>query len=216
MTLENGSGQLCCGAIISPRYVLTNAFCTKVLESFTVRAGSATLRQNGSVHQVERVVVHEDFRSFVHPGLMANDIALVRVKEAFQFDENRQPIRLFKTSETVRSGVEANLTGWSWIGESGHENFSKQLQVTTVPIVDKNVCDQDYKAIQAGGLIDGQICAEGGDDGSCLYDDGAPLVIDGRLVGFISFRWYCKDPVFPTVFSEIAYFHEWINKHAVL
>ena len=178
----------------------------------TVRAGSSLKGQGGSVHQVQKVVRHEKYVTNNY-GIPVNDVALLRVKEPFQFDNTRKPINLFEQDEEAAGGVKSVITGWGNTGKGS----PIQLQTVTVPIVTKELCDKAYKSY--GGLPKGQICAayynEGGKD-ACQGDSGGPLTIEGRLAGIVSWGNGCAKPFFPGVYTEVAAFREWINEHAQL
>lgn len=85
-----------------------------------------------------------------------------------------------------------------------------QLYGVEIPIVDRNECNQDYD-----GLIEpDMICAgipEGGKD-SCQGDSGGPVVIDGKLVGIVSWGFGCAEPGYPGVYTNVAYFKNWIDQ----
>lgn len=212
MALLQGGTFYCGGAIISRHHVLTSALCARLRLIDSVYAGSAVLSQNGSLHQVEKTVVHEDWKTPVHPGYIANDIALLRVTEPFQIDETRQLIQLFEAGEQVWAGVEAVSTGWG--STNGSRNaIAKQLQAITVPVVNRTACDEAYKKTIWGGLIDGQMCAGGDGKGACYHDIGGPLDIDGRLVGIVSLHLNCGLLDYPAVYTDVTYFRKWIDEH---
>lgn len=86
------------------------------------------------------------------------------------------------------------------------------LQTVEVPIVDKKSCNRAY--FLSGGISKGQVCAgylEGGKD-SCQGDSGGPLVCNGSLSGIVSYGNGCAAPGFPGVYSDVAYYKDWIDE----
>lgn len=209
-------GSHYCGAsIIAENWVLTAAHCMRgrSLKSLRVHAGIDDLgAKSGSVHQIEEAIIHENFSTSSN-GVPRNDIALIRVKEAFKFDETRQPVPLFNDNEESKSGSYAVITGW---GETKTRRAPTVLQIAKVPIVTKKECNDAYQRL--GGLPEGQICAaypEGGVD-SCQGDSGGPLVIEARQAGIVSWGNGCGYPGYPGAYTEVASYRDWIRKNTGL
>lgn len=181
-------------------------------ESLTVRAGSSIMGKGGSVHLVDKIVLHEKYAINEH-GIPINDVAVIRVKDPFQFDDKRRPINLYDVEEESKAGVMAVVTGWGKTSQGS----PIQLQTVSMPIVSKEICNEAYKNF--GGLPKAQICAayygEGGKD-ACDGDAGGPLTIEGRLAGIVSWGNGCAKPDFPGVYTEIAAHRDWIDEHAEL
>ncbi|XP_058808152.1 trypsin-1-like [Phymastichus coffea] len=203
--------HLCGGSIIDENYVVTACHCVDDLlpRDITVRAGSSKIGQGGSVHEVTKVIRHENYNTNIY-SIPSNDVALLKLNEPIHFDDTRQPIDLFKQGEVSAPGNMSVITGW---GDTG-KGISTQLQTVTIPIVDKNLCNNVYK--RYGGVPAGEICAGyygiGGKD-ACIGDSGGPLTINGRLAGIISWGFECGSADYPGVYTEIAYYHDWIKKH---
>lgn len=204
---------MCGASIVSANFILTAGHCAEqAAPSLTIRAGSSLHGQGGSVHQVNKIVRHEQYRTSAQ-GIPSNDVALMRVVEPFVFDDTRQPINLYEAGEESQAGVNSVITGWGNTGKGSPQ----QLQTVTIPIVDKSQCSNAYQRV--GGLPEGQICAAyygvGGKD-ACQGDSGGPLTIDGRLAGVVSWGNGCALPNYPGVYTEVARYREWINEHAEL
>merc|ERR1711872_68208 len=105
------------------------------------------------------------------------------------------------------------VTGWGTL-HSGDFLLPDKLQKVTVPIVGDATCDDLYNRNE---ITDSMICAgdieQGGID-SCQGDSGGPM-IDAKtkvLVGVVSWGIGCADAKHPGVYTEVAYFVDWINE----
>ncbi|XP_001599663.2 trypsin-7 [Nasonia vitripennis] len=210
ISLQVYGSHHCGGSIVAANWVVTAGHCVGSPAAYmTVRAGSSIRGQGGSVHQVDKVVRHEKYSTNRY-GVPLNDVAVLHVKEPFNFDDTRQPINLFELEEEAVPGKKSIITGWGNTGKGS----PVQLQTVTVPIINKELCDTAYKSY--GGLPDGQICAAyygvGGKD-ACQGDSGGPLAINGRLAGIVSWGNGCAKPDYPGVYTEVAAFRQWIDKH---
>ncbi|KAL6435846.1 hypothetical protein ACFW04_005604 [Cataglyphis niger] len=46
-------------------------------------------------------------------------------------------------------------------------------------------------------------------------DSGGPLTVDGKLVGLVSWSYRCSDTVYPSVYTRVPSYVNWIEKYAV-
>jgi len=65
--------------------------------------------------------------------------------------------------------------------------------------------DTDPSMICAGNV------AEGGVD-ACQGDSGGPLVANDQLIGIVSWGVGCARPKLPGVYTEVAYYSDWIKQ----
>lgn len=84
-----------------------------------------------------------------------------------------------------------------------------------VPIVNKTVCSMNYGSET---LLDGMLCAGymSGESDACTGDSGGPLVCGGKLVGIVSFGLGCAMPGYPGVYTNVAYYYDWISNQTGL
>ncbi|RXG58338.1 Anionic trypsin-1, partial [Armadillidium vulgare] len=174
---------------------------------FQLVAGDFVLSKNDTTEQVRKVVAeipHEKFDA----STLENDIALLKVDLPFHFNKYVGPV-ILPTQGQVTEGC-CVVTGWGYITESGPK--SDILQKLTVPVVSDEKCRTYYGKNQ---IVDSMICAgysEGGKD-SCKGDSGGPLVCNGYVAGIVSWGRGCARENFPGVYTELAFFVDWIKRH---
>ncbi|KAJ8667859.1 hypothetical protein QAD02_009522 [Eretmocerus hayati] len=211
VSIELRGKHNCGGSIITKHHVLTAAHCLEPhpKKFLQVRAGSSFQARNGSLHSVESAKFHQRFHYNIY-GIPIHDIGIISVNELFHFDKTRQPIKLFKQNEEATEGSMCIISGWG-LTEKGI--FPDMLQSVMVPLVNKKLCNKIF--LDVGGLLEGFICASYlGEVGrnACNGDSGGPLGLENRLVGLVSWSCGCGEPEFPNVYTEIAHYHEWINR----
>ncbi|KAG8235392.1 hypothetical protein J437_LFUL009251 [Ladona fulva] len=86
------------------------------------------------------------------------------------------------------------------------------LRMVNIQISDHDQCNGIY---QGDGLTvyPEQICAstEEGDKGSCNGDSGGPLFVNGQVVGLVSWARGCSLKDWPTVYTRVSAYADWIN-----
>ncbi|KAJ9597895.1 hypothetical protein L9F63_011261, partial [Diploptera punctata] len=199
LAMEFNGTLHCGGAIISEDYALTAAHCVSRFSGTPVgvefRAGSSVKESGGTVHSASEIIIHPNFNS----STMDLDIAIIKVSTPFTMGSGVQPISLATTEP--ETGELATITGWGTTSHYGKE--STQLQVTSIPIVHREVCNQDFMLLY-GGITKNMICAgmsEGGKD-ACQSDSGGPMMVGGKLAGIISWGENCALPEYPGVYTN--------------
>lgn len=196
-----------CGAsIISPTFALSAAHCTEyiVVEEMGVRAGSSVHNSGGQVFPLTAVTNHPEYII----GEFPFDICVLEIAEEIVFGVGIQPIALPVQGQGTEGGLISTISGWGWTIEGGGE-YSTQLQVINVPVVDQELCNE----LLYGMIQDNMICAgvvETGGKDACQGDSGGPMVVDNQLVGIVSFGNGCARPGFPGVYSRVAATRSWV------
>ncbi|KAL7644216.1 UNVERIFIED_CONTAM: hypothetical protein RMT77_005042 [Armadillidium vulgare] len=199
-----------CGAfIIDENYALTAAHCVLSTDVTNLRlvAGDLVLTKNDTTEQVRQVVakfLHEDYHRPSH----LNDIALLKVYPAFEFNDYVGPV-LLPTQGQVTNGS-CVVSGWGRTSSEGLE--SDILQKVAVPVISEEICRKYYSNAQ---IADSMICAgvpEGGFD-SCYGDSGGPLMCNEYAAGIVSWGFDCAQPEYPGVYTEVAFFVDWIEQN---
>ncbi|XP_012282964.1 trypsin-1-like [Orussus abietinus] len=200
----------CGGTIISKEWIVTAAHCmARASNNMVIRAGSSYSKRGGSTHGIRETIIHEGFHVNGY-GVNVDDICLVRLNTPLSLDSTRRPIAMFGRWERIWPGAFGVVSGWGNLEERG--SSSEVLRMVQVPVLSKRFCNRAYSFLQ--GITVGQICAgfsEGGKD-ACQGDSGGPLVVGGRLAGVVSWGKGCGRRRLPGVYSEIAYYRDWIKQ----
>lgn len=150
---------------------------------------------------LDRIILHEDFDAVT----LHNDVSLLHFSSPMEYTEYVNPIGLQEETELV--GVDCTITGWGATSEGGQA--ATILQKVHLPTVSDAECDEVYGT---GSIIHTMICAgipEGGKD-ACQGDSGGPMVCNGYLTGIVSWGYGCARPNYPGVYTEVAYYRDWI------
>ncbi|MBM0273869.1 serine protease [Streptococcus suis] len=148
---------------------------------------------------LDKIILNEGFDSYS----LINDVAVIHFSGAMVYDDYVNPIGLQEEKDIV--GADCTVTGWGATSEGG--NAATVLQKVHVPTVSDEECRVSYT-----GIEDSMICAgfpEGGKD-ACQGDSGGPMVCQGYLSGIVSWGYGCARPNYPGVYTEVAYFRDWI------
>ncbi|ROT79324.1 trypsin [Penaeus vannamei] len=177
-----------------------------------VVAGEHTDVDEGNEQTVvlSKIIQHEDYNGFT----ISNDISLLQLSQPLSFNEFVAPIALPEAGHAA-SG-DCIVSGWGTTSEGG--STPSVLQKVSVPIVSDAECRDAYGQ---NDIDDSMICAgvpEGGKD-SCQGDSGGPLACSDTgsayLAGIVSWGYGCARPNYPGVYTEVAYFVDWVLANAV-
>ena len=200
--------HICGGSIVSRDWIISAAHCFKhqPYTMYTVRSGTTFWDRYGTINNVKRIIIHEDYHG--RQNNMANDIAMVQVVPQLQLNRMfRRTIKLINAGDRIKAGTMAWITGWGYPKQE--LAYAVQiLQKVQVPIISFATCLNVL-----GTMSPGQICAgyeQGGRD-ACQGDSGGPLTIGKLLVGIVSWGDGCALPRSPGVYTEVAFYRNWIK-----
>lgn len=114
------------------------------------------------------------------------------------------------------SDLPATVSGWGTLYENGPApNGLKFVELRTMT-------DQDCRTSNypRDSIYDDMICAYATAKDSCQGDSGGPLVATlpvgnspTELVGIVSFGFGCARQGYPGVYTEVARYSYWIDRH---
>ncbi|KAJ5694344.1 hypothetical protein N7536_004756 [Penicillium majusculum] len=205
VSISKSGVYTCAGVIISNDRVVTSARCVYSLESspmsFSVRAGSSKTSSGGSAWMVSKIARNARF----DPVTNDFDVAVLKLASSVTPGPTVKTIEFVQPGQEPEEGTECVASGWG--------NLGGQLQSVTLPIVNREKCNQTY----AGQITDRMICAgpEAG-KGTCPGDRGGPVTCGGKLAGIISQTKGCELLGLPDVFTDVAnsYIQSWIKSQS--
>lgn len=95
----------------------------------------------------------------------------------------------------------------------------RNLKGAVIPVVNFKQCKEEYKRIYTEikePITRNMFCAGDVDNDACYGDSGGPAVINGKLVGIISWGHECGSPNLPGVYTLVKNYREWISNHTGL
>jgi len=200
-----------CGATIVARpgdtytyYAITAAHCVgSDPNPFRIKVGVTDRTQPGTLSQVTAIHVYPTFEWQNFQG----DIAVLVLKDPIYFNDITKPAFLPDHNEAVPANAVAFASGW---GGTEEGKGSINLRAAQLNVFSRERCGQIYSAKR---YTEKNLCAGGLDTpkDSCGGDSGGPLVSDGKLIGVVSWGYGCGNPEYPGVYSNVAYFRDWLD-----
>jgi secreted trypsin-like serine protease len=105
---------------------------------------------------------------------------------------------------SYQPGTNATVLGWGRTGEEAPA--SPTLRSVVVPVIADAECGRESSGFNANSMV----CAgypDGGRD-ACAGDSGGPMVVDGRLVGIVSFGEGCARAGNPGYYTRVGRYRD--------
>ncbi|XP_030759216.1 chymotrypsinogen B-like isoform X1 [Sitophilus oryzae] len=216
--------HICGGTIIGDIWILTSNICHPRSWYGYVRYGSNLLDDDGqlpvntslNIAKVNESIYNKwatDIPPYTH------DLNLLRLEEPIQFSETVQPVQLPVLDEEWPYNQTATILGW---GQPHYWRSQVHLQKANVPLFTDQYChDFEYEnwkipdvfVMKCGGAVN--------ESYHCFNDYGGPVIYNGiqygqREYGIQSYVYARADAdylcgAFPSIYSPVSYFREWIK-----
>ncbi|RZF33902.1 hypothetical protein LSTR_LSTR009926 [Laodelphax striatellus] len=216
-TGKNSISIFCGGTIIGNRTVLTAAHCVlgdanvyQHPEKFCIGGGITDLNNISisHVYEIRKVIPHPKYTT----RNLEYDIAVIKVKNKFQFNENMRPVAWSRY--TPADNTTCTVSGWG-VQEFNATRPSPKLKAAQVMIVNVSECSKNYSVQSSSLIIDpkSMFCAADRtfSKDACQGDSGGPLLCNGSVAGVVSFGYKCAYPGYPGVYTNVAYFDKWLR-----
>ncbi|XP_069107875.1 trypsin alpha-like [Argopecten irradians] len=216
VSLRSNNNHICGGVILNATAILTAAHClaSSTYTSYTVQYGSANRESGGFVSKATDMKLNPNYGEGL--GAFPNDIAILMVED-MALSKDAQAISLTERSNDELAALNKSscrITGWGRTSSAG--SLPQILQGTNVDVL----ADSNCRRIWGSSVNDPiHICVSGGNSGACNGDSGGPLVCENNagvmeLVGVTSWGASGCSVSYPSVYTEVSYFHDFINTNA--
>ncbi|XP_068829713.1 putative serine protease 47 [Capricornis sumatraensis] len=223
-SLRSQGSHICGAVLINSSWLLSAAHCflkkSKAPENYQVLLGSTQLYQHTPQTRevsVSRIITHPDFEK-LHP--FGSDIAMLQLRFPVNFTSYVIPACLPVPGMKLPSNSSCWITGWGMLNEETPLLKPFHLQEGKVSLIENKFCNMLYGFAKGKNLSvqEDMLCAGDFSTGKsiCQGDSGGPLVCDfigsWVLMGLASWGFDCRHPIYPSIFTNVAYFTNWIEE----
>ncbi|RZC33075.1 Trypsin domain containing protein, partial [Asbolus verrucosus] len=186
---------LCGGSIINENWIVTAAHCMIGWppEDYQVLAGTVIRDFGGTLYNVSTFTVHPAYNSTTY----TDDIAVLKIDGTFNFTDLVQTVEFSEVSDNDS----VTVAGWGGIEDDVGSIDLLYAKVTTMSFDDCTRLSEGGKVVLERGP--GQVCALAGEGiAPCFGDSGGPLILNGTLVGVVSYGVYPCARGYPDVYTR--------------
>ncbi|CAH0546523.1 unnamed protein product [Brassicogethes aeneus] len=213
------SNSFCGGTLISENYVLTGAHCAVVIKTVHVLLGA----HNISAEEPTQVTIKGE-KVTVHPKFdietFQNDIALIKLSQPVNPTESIQIVNLPTRSTKDNNYYAASVCSLGWgltedKSRSSIDDISQVLRFVNVTILDIYSCGEYFNTESKEFINESNFCVSGHKNkGTCSGDSGGPLMHEDVQIGIVSIGSTFCEMCYPSVFTNIAKFLDWIQENS--
>jgi secreted trypsin-like serine protease len=202
-TTTDDVGFFCGGVVVSPAKIITAAHCAKGYDwtdngSIIVGTAQIPTTDSGGNLDLHGGTLDGTYRQWVNPTYNAstidNDIAILTL--AVPVSVKPLPVTASTDTASYAAGTQATIYGWGRTSSTSND-ISDTLRSATLPVDSDSTCSGYFGAdFVAGHMVCAGNPATGSDTGTiaaCNGDSGGPMVVNGKLVGVVS--WGVQDCV---------------------
>ncbi|XP_075831700.1 complement factor D isoform X3 [Microtus pennsylvanicus] len=147
-----------------------------------------------------------------HPGSRSDriedDLLLLQLSQNVSLGPYVHPLPLQREDRDLPPGTLCHVAGWGVVSHAGRR--PDVLQTLTVPIMDRNTCNQ--RVHHDGAVTKNMICAESNRRDTCRGDSGGPLVCRNTVEGIVAWgSRVCGNRKKPGVFTRVSTYIDWIE-----
>ncbi|KAG5885758.1 hypothetical protein JTB14_031195 [Gonioctena quinquepunctata] len=208
VSVQHRNSHFCGGFLISNTWVVTAAHCITLgfSTNLNIRAGSTRWNNGGQTVAVSTVIVHPNYSD----NNINNDIALLRLAAPVNV-ANARAAALPAAGQTITPGASVSITGWGALGEN--LGAPVILQQVVVPAISRADCRRLYSVSEiTPQMFCAGVVGVGGKD-ACQGDSGGPAVVNGQVVGIVSWGRGCARPQWPGVYTKVSAVRSWIAQN---
>lgn len=150
---------------------------------------------------------------------IVNDIALVKLGKNVELNDYIQVVSLPTNNDDLYINSTGRVSGWGLTTNDTHSiDISPVLKYADLTIISNEECKDIFGTALGFYVRDNNVCTFGGDDyiTPCKGDSGGPLTLNGEIIGIASFAEYYCSAGFPTGYTRVAFYLDWIQQNLSL